>query len=102
MIDDVLEDYPVTETVIEGTPQSQMKASPRTTKRPEGEVAFIDDPQVRQNIKTSADIAYKTLLPKYASGQKLVRLLSRDLAKAISDRKKEVEEMNRRDRRKSY
>jgi len=102
LIDDVLEDYPVTETVIEGTPQSQMKPSPRTTKRPEGEVAFIDDPQVRQNIKTSADIAYKTLLPKYASGQKLVRLLSRDLAKAISDRKKEVEEMNRVNRRKSY
>ena len=91
-----------TETVIEGTPRSQMKPSPRTTKRPEGEVAFIDDPQVRQNIKTAANVAYKTLLPKFAQGEKLVRLLSRDLAKAISDRKKEVEEMNRRDRRKSY
>ena len=102
LIDDVLEDYPVTETVIEGTPQSQMKPSPRTKKRPDDEVAFFDDPQVRQNIKTSVDIAYKTLLPKYAGGQKLVRLLSRDLAKAISDRKKEVEEMNRVNRRKRY
>ena len=102
LIDDVLEDYPVTETVIEGSPQSQMKQSPRTKNRPDDEVAFFDDPQVRQDIKTAANVAYKTLLPKYAQGEKLVRLLSRDLAKAISDRKKEVEEMNRVNRRKRY
>tara|TARA_Y100001973_G_C5190894_1_gene330922 strand:- start:414 stop:2477 length:2064 start_codon:yes stop_codon:yes gene_type:complete len=102
LIDDVLEDYPVTETVIEGSPQSQMKQSPRVKKRPDDEVAFFDDPKVRQNIQTGANIAFQTLLPKYYDGQKLLRTLSRDLAKAISDRKKEVEELNRVDRRKRY
>ena len=84
LLDEVIADYPVKETVIEPTPQ--IESNPRQRTRPEGEVALIDQPEVQEAIDILVDRA-SSLLPEVFYGKEVREALASDISKSLEKRK---------------
>ena len=84
LLDEVIADYPVKETVIEPTPQ--IESNPRQRTRPEGEVALIDQPEVKEAIDILVDRA-SSLLPEVFYGKEVREALASDISKSLEKRK---------------
>ena len=84
LLDEVIADYPVTETIIEPTPQ--IESTPRQRTRPEGEVALIDKPEVQEAIDILVDRA-SSLLPEVFYGKEVREALASDISKSLEKRK---------------
>ena len=96
LIDEVLVNYPVKETVIEQSTKAAMAPSPRTTTRPEGEVALLDKPEVKEAIDILVDRA-KSLLPEVFYGKETSQALMSDITKSL-EKQKEIASKRRRRR----
>ena len=96
LLDEVIADYPVKETVIEQSTKASMAPSPRTTTRPEGEVALLDKPEVKEAIDILVDRA-KSLLPEVFYGKETSQALMSDITKSL-EKQKEIASKRRRRR----
>ena len=96
LLDEVLAEYPVKETVIEQSTKASMAPSPRTTNRPEGEVALLDKPEVKEAIDILVDRA-KSLLPEVFYGKETSQALMSDITKSL-EKQKEIASKRRRRR----
>ena len=85
-----------TETVIEQSTKASMAPSPRTTTRPEGEVALLDKPEVKEAIDILVDRA-KSLLPEVFYGKETSQALMSDITKSL-EKQKEIASKRRRRR----
>ena len=95
LIDEVLVNYPVKETVIEQSTKAAMAPSPRTTNRPEGEVALLDKPEVKEAIDILVDRA-KSLLPEVFYGKETSQALMSDITKSLEKQKEKASKRRRR------
>ena len=96
LLDEVIADYPVKETVIEQSTKASMAPSPRTTTRPESEVALLDKPEVKEAIDILVDRA-KSLLPEVFYGKETSQALMSDITKSL-EKQKEIASKRRRRR----
>ena len=72
-----------------------MAPSPRTTNRPEGEVALLDKPEVKEAIDILVDRA-KSLLPEVFYGKETSQALMSDITKSLEKQKEKASKRRRR------
>ena len=95
IVDEDWGELDTTETVIEQSTKASMAPSPRTTTRPEGEVALLDKPEVKEAIDILVDRA-KSLLPEVFYGKETSQALMSDITKSLEKQKEKASKRQRR------